>query len=261
MSEPNPSGSGSEGHARPVLLVVDDAPLVLRSAARALESSGLSVVKASTVREARAALARCSLDAALVDLELGSDSGVSLLREVRATLPRLPLALMSAHELREVTNAASSIDASLYVKPFHVVALAPLLRRAREHMLDRLGPLDLLPRAANLTDRERRCLEEHLFHHRSYEDVARELGISRHTAKSYAHRALTKLAIGSAADVRIEIRARRDALFGEASPRSHVDLSWEARTRRPEVARGGERQNTIAPSPPTWKSEVSPSSE
>lgn len=228
MSHPTPSTPpDDEGPIRPVLLVVDDAPLVLRSASRVLESMGFMVVQADSVAGARAALAMHRLDAALVDLELGSDSGVSLLREIRATLPRLPIALMSAHELREVTNAASSLDASLYVKPFRVAALAPLLQRAREHLLDRLRPLDLLPRAEGLTERERRCLEEHLFHHRSYEEVASELGISRHTAKSYAHRALTKLGIGNASDVRIEIRARRDALLRNGLETPHVDLSWD----------------------------------
>ena len=227
MSDSIAAEEDTNGQVRPVLLVVDDAPLVLRSASRVLESLGVTVVQASSASEARSALVSHRLDAALVDLELGTDSGAQLLRELRAAQPLLPLALMSAHELRDVTNAASSIDASLYVKPFRVTALAPFLRRAREHLLDRLRPLDLLPLSVTLTERERRCLEEHLFHHRSYEDVATELGISRHTAKSYANRALTKLGIGSATDVRIEIRARRDALLLQSYEKLHVDLSWD----------------------------------
>ena len=83
------------------VMIVEDEPLFRDLLVRALEGTGgVQVVSCcATVTEARAAHARARtpLHAALLDIDLGQDSGIALGRELRAASPDLGIVLLSNH--------------------------------------------------------------------------------------------------------------------------------------------------------------------
>ena len=100
--EPTVEGPAAEPAAVPkergLILVVDDSPMNLQLLQSTLEPSGYEVVSAASVREAQQKLSSCVPDLVLSDLHLSGDSGLELLRSVKAD-PRLkgtPCILFSA---------------------------------------------------------------------------------------------------------------------------------------------------------------------
>jgi DNA-binding NarL/FixJ family response regulator len=87
-------------HRHVRVLVVDDHPLVRRGLAEVLnEAPGLAVCgEAGTTTEALAAAAAAQPDVAIVDLTLGTDSGLDLVSGLRAAHPGLRVLMLSAHE-------------------------------------------------------------------------------------------------------------------------------------------------------------------
>jgi DNA-binding NtrC family response regulator len=113
MKDPGPS----------VLVVDDDTSLRLLCRVN-LELDGFSVREASTIDEARAAVAAARPDVVLLDVHLGQDSSEELLAELRAT--GVPVALVTgsadANEYRSRADAVVS-------KPFVPDALVDVARR------------------------------------------------------------------------------------------------------------------------------------
>src|SRR5438067_12092725 len=83
-----------------VLLVEDDADLA-SSVAQAIRESGLAVDVARTGPEALRAALSFDYAAVVLDLLIPGMHGLAVLREVRATKPRLPVLVMSALDRTE----------------------------------------------------------------------------------------------------------------------------------------------------------------
>ena len=83
----------------PSALVVDDEALIRWSVTEALTESGFVVRQAGSGRDARAALASfCGAPLVVVlDLRLPDVADLSLLREIRAIRPDVPVVVMTAH--------------------------------------------------------------------------------------------------------------------------------------------------------------------
>lgn len=79
------------------ILIVDDSELTRALLASRLEASGVAVVCASSVADALAVDA-AAISAAIVDVELGADDGVSLADVLAGRNPRLRLALFTARD-------------------------------------------------------------------------------------------------------------------------------------------------------------------
>ena len=79
------------------ILVVDDSEVTRSILATRLTARGASVVCASTVADALAVDAE-GFTAAIVDVDLGADSGVTLADVLADRNPRLRLALFTAHD-------------------------------------------------------------------------------------------------------------------------------------------------------------------
>src|SRR5579862_5349500 len=69
------------------ILVVDDEPAVRRMETRALESGGHECLAAGTMAEALELLASHSFDIALLDVNIGEDSGLTLAKQMQADWP------------------------------------------------------------------------------------------------------------------------------------------------------------------------------
>jgi len=122
----------------PVALIVDDSLTVRMDLAEAFEAVGFRNVLASTVAEARAALAREAIDVVILDVILPDEDGVALLREIRAApSPAAPFVLLLSTEA-DVRDRIRGIQggADDYVgKPYdatYVTSRARELLRARK---------------------------------------------------------------------------------------------------------------------------------
>ena len=94
------------------VLLIDDHPLILAALQAVIRGLGddVTVVGASTEREARAALKRDpDYDLALLDLHLGEADGFELLAELRGLYPALPIVVVSASD--RASDVIRAIDA------------------------------------------------------------------------------------------------------------------------------------------------------
>jgi DNA-binding NarL/FixJ family response regulator len=116
-------------------LIVDDSQAFLASARALLESQGMHVLAcASNAAEALKAAASLDLDAALVDVELGSEDGVALARTLARVAPTLRVVLISAHGSDDAAELASDCGAVGFLNK------AALGRKAIEELLAACPP-------------------------------------------------------------------------------------------------------------------------
>lgn len=81
------------------ILLVDDHPIVRQGMAQLINREGDLTVcgEAGTAHEALALLNTLKPDLAIIDVALEDRSGIELLKEVKARLPRLPVLMLSMH--------------------------------------------------------------------------------------------------------------------------------------------------------------------
>src|SRR3954453_2529778 len=102
------------------ILVVDDERQICIMVARILEREGFSVLTATSGPEALQ-IARCypgGLDLLLSDVEMPGIDGASLVQQLRAESPDLPVILMSG--TCDLTALSISKPARFLVKPFSI---------------------------------------------------------------------------------------------------------------------------------------------
>src|SRR5688500_15499464 len=95
------------------VLVVDDEPAVLRVELRSLESAGFTCRGAPTAQEARAALAAETFDVAVLDVNIGNDSGLALARTIQKEYPEtMAVMVTAAADFTSVSDArlAGALD-------------------------------------------------------------------------------------------------------------------------------------------------------
>jgi two-component system response regulator RegA len=101
------------------VLLVDDSQLELRAWSRDLEDDGRRVLTAETAEQAIATVQAERPDVAIVDLFLGSQDGLDLVRKLKAAAPDVFVVLVSgdmsvAHAMAAVRAGADDV----LVKPF-----------------------------------------------------------------------------------------------------------------------------------------------
>jgi two-component system, NarL family, nitrate/nitrite response regulator NarL len=86
-------------------LIVDDSLEFAEAASRRLESEGLSIVgRATSASEAISVAESVRPDVALVDVQLGEESGVDVARLLAAHVPATRVILISAHSREELAE-------------------------------------------------------------------------------------------------------------------------------------------------------------
>ncbi len=98
------------------LLVVDDEALLARSLARSLEKAGHEVDVAGDARGALAAVESGRPDLVLLDIRLGDDDGLDVLRAARAADPDLVVIVMTAYGAVESAVEAMKLGARDYLR-------------------------------------------------------------------------------------------------------------------------------------------------
>jgi NtrC-family two-component system response regulator AlgB len=122
-------------------LVIDDEKNIRATVRVTLESVGLQVVEAANAASALEAVARQTIDLALLDLRLARDSGLDLLPRLLAERPGLDIVVITAYATIETAVEAIRRGARDYLpKPFtpaqiRQVAERALARRAVERRL------------------------------------------------------------------------------------------------------------------------------
>jgi two-component system, OmpR family, response regulator len=132
------------------ILVVEDSELVADAVRRGLDAAGFAVDHVVSAELAHAAFATVDYDAAIVDIGLPGEDGLSLLARLRQSGKSLPILILTARQAVDDRLKAFDLGADDFViKPFVQAELIArcraLLRRATLHTSGKtaLGPLQI----------------------------------------------------------------------------------------------------------------------
>ena len=207
----------SESEA-PRIFLVDDHPLVRAALAQLLAGAGFKPDgQAGSSAETLAHPALAASQLVVVDLALGEESGIELIKKLRAR--GLAVLVYSMHESSTVIRRALDAGAGGYVTKREAAesladAIQAVLAGSRylsprvEASLRYSTPLDGL-------SGQQQQIYRLLGQGASNEDIARQLGISVRTLESYCVRIMNKLGLQGVKEMRR--RAIRDALGSGAS--------------------------------------------
>lgn len=153
------------------ILIVDDDPEITSALARGLALHGYDTISENRADAALQRFRQCPLNAAIIDVMIGSDSGIDLVRSVRRTGNATPILMLSA--LSEVEDRARGLEAGAddyIVKPFSFDELVARLKvqehraRPRTRIVAATWTVSNGTRAVTLTEREFALLSR-LAHH------------------------------------------------------------------------------------------------
>ncbi|HWH33444.1 MAG TPA: response regulator transcription factor [Egibacteraceae bacterium] len=191
------------------VLLVEDHAVVREGLAAVLEHSGaISIAgQASSVRDGLRILEREAVDVVVLDLRLGDEHGVDLVREVRRREDGPAILVLSAHDATLELERALGAGANGYLlKGSDAVTVtdAVLETAAGRTVIDTGFVPKLLHRAAHMEDQPtprelevlRLCAEG-----ATAVEIARELGISPRTAQKHIERLFKKLGVSNRAEL------------------------------------------------------------
>ena len=118
------------------ILIVDDEPNIRSTLRVALESMNHTVEDASGILGAFKLIERSRFDAALVDLRLGSDSGLELMETCLGRVPRMAVVIITAHG--SIDNAVEAMRRGAFdylAKPFTPAQIRAVLERVRRFQM------------------------------------------------------------------------------------------------------------------------------
>ena len=120
--------------ARNRVLLVDDDPVIRFGIRNFLESQGMQVIEAESVRKAQEKFCGASPDAAIVDFSLPDGDGLELLEHFKSVNPDLPVIVLTGQGSIELAVRAIKKGAEQFLtKPVELPALHTLLLRALEN--------------------------------------------------------------------------------------------------------------------------------
>lgn len=114
---------------RKAVLIVEDEEILLRNLSNALRRTGLDVIGASSIGEARRSLTAQKFALICVDVQLGDGNGLELISEVRADDPGIPLVVMTGQDSIANRMRAEEVEVSAFLaKPFALSRFRELIR-------------------------------------------------------------------------------------------------------------------------------------
>lgn len=175
------------GAPRPTILVVDDDEIFCSVLTRALERRGFAVSPANSVSQARQLIGRERPEYAVVDLRIGNESGLQLVRELAALAPPAKAVVLTGYGSIATAVEAIKLGALHYLtKPVEVEEIIAALQGALPTPAE---PAAAQPRPLSV----RRAEWEHI--QRVLTDnggnisaAARALGIHRRTLQRKLHK-------------------------------------------------------------------------
>src|SRR5260221_211911 len=133
-SEMAKGDSSTRAQSKGTLLVVDDERSLRFSIGEWARDEGFAPLEAATGREALEALREQGVDAVVLDLKLGDEDGLKVLKELRENDPALPVVMLTGHGTVEQAVRAIQLGAyDFMLKPPDLAHLGVVLDRALEH--------------------------------------------------------------------------------------------------------------------------------
>ncbi len=112
------------------VLIIDDEPNIRKTLSIALEAEGHRVVAVSNFKDAVAEASRRFFDMALVDLRLGTESGLELIPALRTNCPWMKIVVITAYASIDTAVEAMRRGAFDYLpKPFTPDQVTLLIRK------------------------------------------------------------------------------------------------------------------------------------
>jgi len=184
---------------RPVrVMVIDDHPVVREGTAAILATQpGLSIAgTAGSLEEARALIAGTDVDVVLLDIRLGTDSGLNLLNDAQTDRRRPAIVVLTAYDYPQYAEAALRLGAAGFVlKTAPMSELLDAIRRAASGGL----AFGVRPRAADRARLSRRELDvvALVIEGRSNDEIAVGLAIGAKTVETHLARLFERFGIAS----------------------------------------------------------------
>lgn len=121
------------------ILIIDDDPGIRKMLQRYLEGEGYIVQNAANAKQAKFILKQFSINVVLLDLRLGEDDGLNLLREIRAVSKKTCVIILSGKTEIVDKIVGLELGADDYVtKPFHLrelhARIKTVLRRSENNV-------------------------------------------------------------------------------------------------------------------------------
>lgn len=196
------------------VLIIDDHEVVRVGLKRILAEEHKDAVfgDASDPDEAVARVRDEEWDAAVLDISLGSQSGLEVLKELKTVRPRLPVLVLSMHSEEQYARRAFKAGASGYItkdspRAELVLAFNKVLRGGRyvspelaERLVVDYQPGSDLPRHHALSDREFEVMRL-IASGKTVSEIAAILSLSDSTISTYRARVLEKLGMRTNAEV------------------------------------------------------------
>lgn len=208
------SGGRSGNPCDSTLLVVDDHVSFAEAIASVLDNvPGLHAFAATTIEEARRALAEREVDAVLLEIDFDGNSGMRFARQAISEHPDLPLVVVTAVEDETVVVESVRAGVSGWVPKHesvkHLVSVVHSVLRGETWIPPRLltqvlaeltsarrGVADHNVRLASLTGREREILGL-LMGGMKADQIAHRLCLSKNTLRTHIQHILGKLGVHS----------------------------------------------------------------
>jgi two-component system response regulator HydG len=122
--------------AKPTVLVIDDESGIIESLEILLRTSGFNPVVAHGGKRGLELIDQIDPDIILTDIRMPAVTGVEILAAARASLPDVPVILMTAQATLQSAMQAVNEGAFYYIqKPFRNDELLAIIRRAVEHRM------------------------------------------------------------------------------------------------------------------------------
>jgi two-component system, response regulator AauR len=124
------SGTGSQLEQPTILIVDDDESLRLLCRVN-LELEGYNVLEAQSVAAAEDAIGAGAVDLFLLDIHVGADDGLALMRSLRARDHGAPVVLFTGSAVFDAETMAEADG--IVPKPFRLEQLLDVVRRLAPH--------------------------------------------------------------------------------------------------------------------------------
>lgn len=199
------------------VLIIDDHPIVRHGVARLLTDSidNLRVVGAENVAEATAHVGSERWDMVLLDLRLGEDDGLTLLRTLRKEIPTTPVLIVSMYPAEQFEARVLASGATAYIEktsdPEHLVCAVRALLGGHTYLSPRATSYDALPSETPhdlLSDREYQVLRM-IGSGRTVSEIAADLSLSVKTVSTYRARILEKMRLRTNSELMRYVIERR----------------------------------------------------
>ncbi|MBC8031555.1 MAG: response regulator transcription factor [Pyrinomonadaceae bacterium] len=196
------------------ILIIDDYAVVRDGVKKIFDEQPNAVVfgEASTASEALQLVRDQNWDLAVLDLSLGNQSGLDVLKEFKQIRPRLPVLILSMHSEEEYARRAFKAGASGYItKDSSSAELAKAVNKVAaggryitsalaERLVFDLGRKSDLPPHKSLSDREFEVMRL-IASGQTVTEIAELLSLSDKTISTYRARLLEKMGMKTNAEL------------------------------------------------------------